>query len=140
MARKKIQKDTDFASGFFSNPNSSESSEKIVAPVTPISSESDNTQEISSKSDPDVQASVKKHPGGRPKKEGLKNIQVSLTIPPELYEKLRIVSEQYTDSNFSRFVIECVKFFCRENEINLDAIVIPDAILGLRKEQQQKKT
>ena len=74
MARKKIQKDTDFASGFFSNPNSSESSEKIVAPVTPISSESDNTQEISSKSDPDVQAPVKKHPGGRPKKEGLKNI------------------------------------------------------------------
>ena len=33
MARKKIQKDTDFASGFFSNPNSSETSEKIVAPV-----------------------------------------------------------------------------------------------------------
>lgn len=140
MARKKIQKDTDFASGFFSNPNSSESSEKIAAPVIPISSESDsNTQEISSKSDPDVQAPVKKHPGGRPKKEGLKNIQVSLTIPPELYEKLRIVSEQYTDSNFSRFVIECVKFFCRENEINLDDIVIPDTILDLRKEQQQKK-
>lgn len=136
MARKKIQKDTDFASGFFSNPNASESSEKIAAPVTPISSESDSN---SSNSNPDVQVPVKKHPGGRPKKEGLKNIQVSLTIPPELYEKLRIVSEQCTDSNFSRFVIECVKFFCRENEINLDDIVIPDTILDLRKEQQQKK-
>ena len=136
MARKKIQKDTDFASGFFSNPNSTEPSEKIAAPDTSISSETDSNI---SNSDPDVQVPVKKHPGGRPKKEGLKNIQVSLTIPPELYEKLRIVSEQYTDSNFSRFVIECVKFFCRENEINLDNIVIPDSILGLRKEQQKKK-
>lgn len=140
MARKKIQKDTDFASGFFSNPNSSEPSERITAPITSLSESNSNIQDVPSRSDSAVpDQPLKKHPGGRPKKEGLKNIQVSLTIPPELYEKLRIVSEQYTDSNFSRFVIECVKFFCRENEINLDDIVIPDAILGLRKEQQKKK-
>ncbi len=140
MARKKIQKDTDFASGFFSNPNSSEPSERITAPITSLSESNSNIQDVPSSSDSAVpDQPLKKHPGGRPKKEGLKNIQVSLTIPPELYEKLRIVSEQYTDSNFSRFVIECVKFFCRENEINLDDIVIPDAILGLRKEQQKKK-
>lgn len=140
MARKKIQKDTDFASGFFSNPNSSEPSERITAPITSLSESNSNIQDVPSSSDSAVpDQPLKKHPGGRPKKEGLKNIQVSLTIPPELYEKLRIVSEQYTNSNFSRFVIECVKFFCRENEINLDDIVIPDAILGLRKEQQKKK-
>ena len=139
MSRYKIQIDTDFASGFFSNPNSSETSEKIVAPVIPISSEADSNPQDSSLNSDAKKQPVKKHPGGRPKKEGLKNIQVSLTIPPELFEILRIVSEQFTDSNFSRFVIECVKFFCRENEINLDDIVIPDAILNSRKEQQQKK-
>ncbi len=117
MARKKIQKDTDFASGFFSNPNSSETSEKIVAPVIPISSEADSNPQDSSLNSDAKKQPVKKHPGGRPKKEGLKNIQVSLTIPPELFEKLRIVSEQL----FKISILSLnVKVFCRENEINLD--------------------
>lgn len=140
MARKKIQKDTDFASGFFSNPNSSEPSERIIAPITSLSESNSNIQDVPSSSDSAVPGQpLKKHPGGRPKKEGLKNIQVSLTISPELYEKLRIISKQYAESNFSRLMIEAAKFFCQEHSINLDDIVVPDTILDLRKEQQQKK-
>ena len=83
---------------------------------------------------------VKKHPGGRPRKEGLKNIQVCLTTPPELYEKVRILSEKYTSGNFSRFLMdECLKSFCRENNISLEDISVPDGVMDMYQNRQCKK-
>ena len=125
MAGKKLPKDIDFAAGFFSNPGASDMvSEQIAAPPSTTSSE------IREKA---------KHPGGRPKKEGLKNIQVSLTMHPEFYEKLRIVSDMYTMGNFSRLIEESAKSYCRENKINLSEITISDDILEMYKKRQQKK-
>ena len=125
MAGKNISKDMDFAAGFFSS-SVSKSSDGIAAPSNSDISNDKNT--------------FKKHPGGRPRKEGLKNIQVCLTTPPELYEKVRVLSEKYTSGNFSRFLMnECLKSFCRENNISLDDISIPDGIIDMYQNRQSKK-
>lgn len=125
MAGKKISKDMDFAAGFFSS-SASKSFDGVAAPSNSDTSNNKNA--------------VKKHPGGRPRKEGLKNIQVCLTTPPELYEKVRILSEKYTSGNFSRFLMdECLKSFCRENNISLEDISIPDGVMDLYQNRQSKK-
>lgn len=125
MAGKKISKDMDFAAGFFSS-SASKSFDGVAASIAaPSNSDTSNN---------------KKHPGGRPRKEGLKNIQVCLTTPPELYEKVRILSEKYTSGNFSRFLMdECLKSFCRENNISLEDISIPDGVMDLYQNRQSKK-
>ena len=127
MAGKKISKDMDFAAGFFSSSVSKSSHcQKLLSPSNSDISNDKNT--------------FKKHPGGRPRKEGLKNIQVCLTTPPELYEKVRVLSEKYTSGNFSRFLMdECLKSFCRENNISLDDISIPDGIIDMYQNRQSKK-
>lgn len=129
MAGKKISKDMDFAAGFFSS-SVSKSSDGVAASIAaPSNSDTSNNKNA-----------VKKHPGGRPRKEGLKNIQVCLTTPPELYEKVRILSEKYTSGNFSRFLIEeCLNSFCRENNISLEDISIPDGIIDMYQNRQSKK-
>ena len=129
MAGKKISKDMDFAAGFFSS-SASKSFDGVAASIAaPSNSDTSNNKNA-----------VKKHPGGRPRKEGLKNIQVCLTTPPELYEKVRILSEKYTSGNFSRFLMdECLKSFCRENNVSLEDISIPDGVMDLYQNRQSKK-
>ena len=129
MAGKKISKDMDFAAGFFSS-SASKSFDGVAASIAaPSNSDTSNNKNA-----------VKKHPGGRPRKEGLKNIQVCLTTPPELYEKVRILSEKYTSGNFSRVLMdECLKSFCRENNIYLEDISIPDGVMDLYQNRQSKK-
>ena len=129
MAGKKISKDMDFAAGFFSS-SASKSFDGVAASIAaPSNSDTSNNKNA-----------VKKHHGGRPRKECLKNIQVCLTTPPELYEKVRILSEKYTSGNFSRFLMdECLKSFCRENNISLEDISIPDGVMDLYQNRQSKK-
>ena len=119
MAGKKISKDMDFAAGFFSS-SASKSFDGVAASIAaPSNSDTSNNKNA-----------VKKHPGGRPRKEGLKNIQVCLTT----------LSEKYTSGNFSRFLMdECLKSFCRENNISLEDISIPDGVMDLYQNRQSKK-
>ncbi len=123
MAKSKLPNNIDFEAGFFSNTGSTgEVNEKIIAPV----------ENKLKKEDQNII--------GRPPKKGLKNKQFTLTMDPELYEKLRIVASQYTNNNFSRLVDEAVKLYCKEHEINLADINVSSEILEMyRKKQQDKK-
>ena len=90
MAGKKLPKDVDFAAGFFSKSTSADETaeaitEKITAPAT-----------ATEKSTEKKELTKPKNLGGRPKKDGLKNEQFTLTMNPETYEKLRIVAEEHT--------------------------------------------
>lgn len=80
-----------------------------------------------------------KNLGGRPHKKGLKNEQFSLTMNPELYEKLRIVAQERTNGNFSALIDICVKAYCDANKIKLDKIKVDPAILEAYRIKQDKK-
>ena len=134
MSGKKLPKNLDLArnldvaSGFFSSSehNETEYSEKITAPKHPPIK-------------PDQITMEKKNLGGRPQKEGLKNEQFTLTMHPELYEKLRIIASEYTRGNFSGLIDEAVKSFCREHNIDLSVVQVDPEILDLYKQKQEKK-
>lgn len=129
MAKNKLSKDTDLASGFFSTPVYSDdpsvkiTNEKIEAPVNPTT---EDTSKI-------------KNVGGRPQKEGLKNEQFTLTMNPELYEKLKIIATEKCRGNFSGLIDEAIKSYCRENNINLSEITVDQEILKTYSEKQEKK-
>lgn len=82
----------------------------------------------------------KKNLGGRPKKDGLKNEQFTLTMHPEMYEKLRILAEEHTRGNFSGLIDEAIKSFCREHDIDLSAVQVAPEILDMYKKKQEKKS
>ena len=82
----------------------------------------------------------KKNIGGRPKKDGLKNEQFTLTMHPEMYEKLRILAEEHTRGNFSGLIDEAIKSFCREHDIDLSAVQVAPEILDMYKKKQEKKS
>lgn len=82
----------------------------------------------------------KKNIGGRPKKDGLKNEQFTLTMHPEMYEKLRILAEEHTRGNFSGLIDEAIKSFCREHDIDLSAVQVAPEILDMYKTKQEKKS
>lgn len=128
MAGKKFPKDVDFAAGFFSVSPSGESSSKITPP-----------EKITAPSATKTTATEQKNLGGRPKKEGLKNEQFTLTMHPEMYEKLRIISKQYTNGNFSALINAAVTSFCAENKINLADVKVDPKILNTYKVKQEKK-
>lgn len=139
MAAKKLPKNVDLANsvdvaaGFFSSPSSADiktdKKEKITAP-TP------DTKEPSA----DIKATKKKkNLGGRPKKDGLKNEQFTLTMNPEMYEKLRIIADEHTRGNFSGLIDQAIKSFCRENHIDLSAIQVKPEILEMYKKKQDKR-
>ncbi len=138
MAKGKITKDMDLAAGFFSQPTTVEKpTEQIIRAVkenkpTPKSVEKEKPPKT------EKEAPVK-NLGGRPKKDGLKNEQFTLTMNPEKYEKLRIVADEYTRGNFSGLIDEAIRAFCREKEINLADIEIDPEILKIYKEKQDKK-
>lgn len=136
MAGKKLPKNVDFAAGFFSQSVQEESSivetetvvEKITAPVTKEKPSDTDTEPIH------------KNLGGRPKKEGLKNEQFTLTMNPETYEKLRIIAAEHTRGNFSGLIDEAIKSFCREHSIDLSEITVEPEILEIYRQRQNKKS
>ncbi|MDD6881100.1 MAG: hypothetical protein PUE18_05945 [Firmicutes bacterium] len=133
MAGKKLPKNVDFAAGFFSNPapeeNKTEKSslEKITPPAK-VKIEPDRK---------DVETS--KNRGGRPKKDGLKNEQFTLTMNPETYEKLRIIAADRARGNFSLLIDEAIKSYCKEYSIDLSEITVDPAILEMYKRKQESK-
>lgn len=80
-----------------------------------------------------------KNLGGRPKKDGLKNEQFTLTMHPELYEKLRIIAKEYTRGNFSALIDDAVKVYCSENGIDLSKIEVDPNTLDIYRQKQEKK-
>ena len=135
MAGKKLPKDVDFAAGFFSQPAVADDDsaaavvEKITAPKT-------TTQEPEKKEKP----TETKNLGGRPKKDGLKNEQFTLTMNPETYEKLRIVAEEQTRGNLSALIDEAIKAYCKAEEIDLSTIEVEPQILEMYRQKQAKKS
>lgn len=132
MAKRKLPKDVDLtkkinpADGFFSNPTSGQ---KDLENIT--------EENIDGKPS---NAKKNKNLGGRPLKKGLKNEQFSLTMNPELYEKLRIVAQEQTGGNFSALIDMCIKAYCVSNKIKLDKIKVdPDVLEAYRIKQDRKK-
>lgn len=140
MAGKKLPKDVDLANnvdvaaGFFSNPNHVESkTDKQVQTTAPL-------QTTKKPSTNKIITEEKKNLGGRPKKDGLKNEQFTLTMNPETYEKLRIIAQKHTDGNFSRLIALTINSFCKEHNIDLDAVQVEPEILEMYKKKQEKKS
>lgn len=135
MAGKKLPKNVDLANnvevaaGFFSSPTSAETDKKEQS-ATP------QQEPIANK----TTTKEKKNLGGRPKKNGLKNEQFTLTMHPEIYEKLRILAMEYTRGNFSGLIDEAIKSFCREHDIDLSAVQVAPEILDMYKKKQEKKS
>lgn len=140
MAGKKLPKNVDLANnvdvaaGFFSNPVPEEAKTKKNEKPTVLSQ--NNKKPLTSTSI----TKEKKNLGGRPKKDGLKNEQFTLTMNPEIYEKLRIIADEYTRGNFSGLIDEAIKSFCREHSIDLSAVQVAPEILDMYKKKQEKKS
>lgn len=81
----------------------------------------------------------KKNLGGRPRKNGLKNAQFTLTMNPELYEKLRIIANKYARGNFSALIDEAIRSFCREHDLDLSTVEVPQELIEKHKKKQEKK-
>lgn len=138
MAGKKLPKNIDLASnvdvaaGFFSSPTPTKAEmEKKEKNPTPHNNEKPSSDKSITKE--------KKNLGGRPRKDGLKNEQFTLTMHPEMYEKLRILAEEYTRGNFSGLIDEAIKSFCKEHKIDLSAIQVTPEILDMYVKKQEKK-
>lgn len=130
---KKLPKNPDLAAGFFSTPTPVDDTseevvivEKITAPATVITEK--------------AESSVQKNLGGRPKKDGLKNEQFTLTMNPETYEKLRIVADERTRGNFSALIDDAIKAYCKETNISLADIKVEESILEMYRAKQAKKS
>lgn len=133
MSGKKLPKDIDLtkkinpADGFFSQlvPEKEKGTglvnEKITVPV--------ESKEVP----------FNKNTGGRPPKEGLKNEQFTLTMNPELYEKLRIIAEEQTYGNISALMNMAVQTYCRANHIDLKEIKVEPTRLEIYRKKQEKK-
>ena len=134
MAGKKLPKDVDFAAGFFSKSDSSD--ETVEAVTEKITAPAPTTEKPTAKNEP----TEPKNLGGRPKKDGLKNEQFTLTMNPETYEKLKIVAEEHTRGNFSGLIDEAIKAYCREKDINLAEIEVDPQILEMYRQKQAKKS
>lgn len=128
--KNKLPKNIDFASGFFSSSDLLE--EKNNSIETP--NEMNESQNIKTSETAETSGF-----GGRPQKIGLKNEQFTLTLDPQLYEKLKIIAETQTKGNFSRLIEDAVKFYCEENSIDLDDIKIDPQILEFYKQKQAKR-
>lgn len=130
MAGKKFRKDTDIAADFFSNPPIGTNEEEIASEeiIIPKQNTVKKTPEPS-----------KKNLGGRPKKEGLKNEQFTLTMHPLMYEKLKLIATDYTRGNFSALIDDAIKAYCREMHIDLTSIEVEESKLDTYRKKQEKK-
>lgn len=137
MAAKKLPKNLDLANnvdvaaGFFSSSSQVTDSDKKAEPITITPDEKEIDGNVST---------TKKNLGGRPKKDGLKNEQFTLTMNPELYEKLRYIANDNTRGNISGLIEEAIKSFCRERNIDLSAIQVPQEVLEMYKQKQIRKS
>lgn len=147
MAKKSV-KGVDLAAGFFSQLTAEEPIKEVVQKV--IKAPDPNIEEPPQKnpakpeqkkntSEP-IRETTKKSVGGRPKKKGLKNEQFTLTMDPELYEKLKLVAEELTKGSFSALVDKAARAYCETEGIDLDKIEIAPEILQLYKDKQEKKS
>lgn len=133
MARKKLPKDIDLtknmnpADGFFSTPASAEKDTEDM-----------ETKNKNVHTEP-KEDEIPKNVGGRPPKKGLKNEQFTLTMHPELYEKLRIIAQEHTKGNVSALIEDAVKTYCSTNKIKLNKIKIDPAVLEAYKKKQENK-
>lgn len=82
---------------------------------------------------------LNKNVGGRPRKKGLKNEQFTLTMDPELYEKLRMIAKDQTGGNVSALIDSAVKTYCKVNDIDLKEIEVDPANLEIYRIKQEKK-
>ena len=141
MARKKLPKNVDLASnvevaaGFFTDTPPAESKAETDKKEQSATPQPEPQKPTTNK----IVTKEKKNLGGRPKKDGLKNEQFTLTMHPEMYEKLRILAEEHTRGNFSGLIDEAIKSFCREHDIDLSAVQIAPEILDMYKKRQEKK-
>ena len=119
MAGKKLPKNVDFAAGFFSQPVITEDDSAATLGKT-ITVPKATTQDPEKKKDPTETRNL----GGRPKKDGLKNEQFTLTMNPETYEKLRIVAERQTRGNFSALIDVAIRAYCNLEDIDLSTIEV----------------
>ena len=71
---------------------------------------------------------------GRPKKMTLKNKNFPVTMNPVLYEKIRIVAQEYTRGNISAFIETSIIGYCKTNNIKLDEITVSEDMLTRYKE------
>lgn len=133
MSRNKFQKDNDLAAGFFSAPTTTEMEQAVKEKIT---APQENKKPSSTKGT----ENEKKNLGGRPRKVGLKNAQFTLTMNPEIYEKLRIIAAEYTRGNFSELIDKAIESFCREYKIDLSAIEVAPEILDIYRKKQEKKS
>lgn len=130
MSEKKLPKHMDFAAGFFTTPTSDAQNEAVVEKlITPVQVPAEN---------PSTEK-PKRNLGGRPKKDGLKNEQFTLTMNPETYEKLKIIAYEHTNQNFSALINEAIKVYCKEKDIDLSKIEIDDSKLDIYRKRQEKK-
>ena len=138
MSGRKLPKNIDLASnidvasGFFSDSvlvkKGSTNTEKITAP-----------QDKEKKSSTATTTIKKKNLGGRPKKEGLKSAQFTVTMHPEMYEKIRIIANEHTSGNISRLIDASINSFCNEHHIDLSTIQIDSKKLDMYKKKQENK-
>ena len=120
------------AAGFFSQETIKKSEEDSIQKehdATPFKDDMDT----------DSKKSLAANKGGRPKKDGLKAEQYSLTMEPEKYEQLRVIAKKYTKGNFSSLIDLAVTTFCNVNHINLDEIKVDQEILDAYQKKQSKK-
>lgn len=129
-SNKRISKDFDLAAGFFSDVQTSplelvEDSREVI-----------KTNQVNKAS---IVEKPKKYSGGRPKKEGLRNEQFTLTLHPEVYEKIKILATDFTGGNFSRLVTDAIKVYCDKVEVDFDSIQVDPEILQRYIDRQEKK-
>lgn len=98
-----------------------------------------NTSNFNQTTTEKPQKNHKKNLGGRPKKEGLKNEQFTLTMHPEMYEKLKLIAADYTRGNFSALIDDAIKAYCREMHIDLTSIKVEESKLDTYRKKQEKK-
>lgn len=120
------------AAGFFSQETINKSEEERSRRVVDATTSTDGEK-------PDNKQASAANKGGRPKKDGLKAEQYSLTMEPEKYEKLKVVAKKYTKGNFSSFIDLAVTQFCDKHDIDLDTITVDQKILDAYLEKQSRK-
>lgn len=128
MSSKRISKDFDLAAGFFTAIPEEDPQDLTVEKESGEVFEKVN-----------VISKAIKHPGGRPKKEGLKNEQFSVTLNPETYEKIKILANEYSDGNFSRLIVDAIDVFCKKKDIDLSQIIVDPEILSAYLEKQNRR-
>ena len=60
-------------------------------------------------------------------------------MPPENFEKIRILAKQYADGNISRLISIAVESFCMEKDFDFSAMTVDPEIIERYKQKQEKR-